>query len=281
MIIAVYLAVILCLLLLPGHTAAAARDALRIWGLDVAPSLFPYMVFSRLLARRLQAQSLAAAPLAALLGLMGGSPSGASVLAVCADRISARTLPALCALTGTVSPMFMLGTLQTWTRNAALCRMMLLSHLFGACFAGAAVYLTDGGERAAPPARKPSIAGENPLAQSIDAILQVGGCIICYSVLASLLRLLPHAQGLFGALMHGVLEVSGGMHAICRLTLPESLRAVLLAALSGFSGCSILTQNLAVLRPLGVDMRRLMGFALLRAFGAGCCMAALRALFPM
>ena len=119
----------------------------------------------------------------------------------------------------------------------------------------------------------------NPIAQSIDAILHVGGCIICYSVLASLLRFLPMLSDSTGAIVHGLLEVSGGVHALCTAATPGKLRAVLLSVLCGFSGFSILSQNHAFLAPLGVRMTQLIAFALLRAFFAGCLMAMLYARF--
>ena len=42
--------VLLSLIVFPQHTSGAAASALRIWGLDVVPSLFPYRVLCRLLA---------------------------------------------------------------------------------------------------------------------------------------------------------------------------------------------------------------------------------------
>lgn len=272
------LAVLLSLIVFPQRTSDAAASALRIWGLDVVPSLFPYMVFCRLLSSKLRERSVPAVPVAALLGLMGGSPSGASVIAAYGSRLSRRTLLALCALTGTVSPMFMLGTVLTWTKSAALCRLLLLCQLLGAACAGVVVFWACRDGSPAVSASAP-FAPVNPIAQSIDAILQVGGCIICYSVLASLLGLLPLLAGSTGAVLHGLLEVSGGVHALCAPAMPLRRRAVWICALCGFSGFSILSQNHAFLAPLGVRMTQLIAFALLRAVFSGCLTAALYALF--
>lgn len=270
--------VLLSLIVFPQHTSGAAASALRIWGLDVVPSLFPYMVLCRLLSSRLREHDVPAAPVAMLLGLLGGSPSGASVIAAYGSCLSRRVLLALCALTGTISPMFTLGTVQAWTQNTVLCRLLLLCHLLGAACAGGVVFWACKDESPAVSASAPS-APVNPMAQSIDAILHVGGCIICYSVLASLLRLLPMLSDSTGAVVHGLLEVSGGVHALCTAAIPEKLRAVSLSVLCGFSGFSILSQNHAFLAPLGVRMTQLIAFALLRAFFAGCLMAMLYAHF--
>lgn len=278
MSIAFSLLVLLSLIAFPQHTSGAAASALRIWGLDVVPSLFPYMVFCRMLSARLRERDVPAAPVAMLLGLMGGSPSGASVIVSYGSRLSRRALLALCALTGTISPMFTLGTIQTWTQSAGLCRLLLLCHLLGAACAGGVVFAACRNETRAVNV-PPPFHQVNPIAQSIDAILQVGGCIICYSVLASLLRLLPLLSNSTGAVLHSLLEVSGGVHALCAAAMPGKLRAVFVSALCGFSGFSILSQNHAFLAPLGVRMTQLIAFALLRAFFAGCLMAMFYARF--
>ena len=102
MSIAFSFVVLLSLIVFPQHTSGAAASALRIWGLDVVPSLFPYMVLCRLLSSRLREHDVPAAPVAMLLGLLGGSPSGASVLAAYGSRLSRKVLLALCALAGFV-----------------------------------------------------------------------------------------------------------------------------------------------------------------------------------
>lgn len=274
MSIAFSLVVLLLLIVFPQHTSAAASEALCIWGLDIVPSLFPYMVLCRILSGRLRECNIPAAPVAALLGLMGGSPSGASVLAAYGTHISRRDLLALCALTGTISPMFTLGPILAWTQNHKVCRLLLLSHLLGAACAGGIVFLVCKDHSPAASAALPSQTG-SPIAQCIDAILQVGGCIICFSVLAGLLRLLPRLDSGICAVLHSLLEISGGIHVLCASSIPDYPRTVCISALCGFSGFSILSQNHAFLGTLGVRMTQLIAFALLRAVLSACLTAML------
>ena len=264
------------LLLLPQPGIQAAKDALCIWSRDVVPSLFPYMVFCRLLAARLRRAHMPAAPAAAVLGMLGGSPSGASVLAAYGDRLSRRDLMSLAAMTGTISPMFLLHTVGQWAADPRLGRQLFLSHVIGALAAALCICrLWSGMPRAAcADAPGPSAeAGADPIAHSVLAILNVGGCIVFYSVIAGLAGQLPWLQGTAGAVMHAALEAAGGMHALAASSQPPVLRAVLLAAASGFSGLSILSQNLVFLRPFGVRMVHLISFGLLRGLIAGCAMA--------
>lgn len=267
------------MILMPGKAARSARDALLVWGRDVVPSLFPYMVFCRMLAAQLSCSRIPAAPVSALLGMMGGSPSGAGVLAAYSSQLSRRQLCTLCALTGTISPMFLMGTVGGWMDSPLLGRLLLSAHLSGAAFAALCVYLLT--KEAANPAQSSAqgnpelYAAPDPVAGSITAILSVGGYIVFYSVAAGLIRLLPGLPGNTDAIIHAMLEAAGGMHAITVSSYRPDAKAVWLAAASGFSGLSILSQNLFFLRPFGVRFTDLVLFGILRALGAAAAMSIL------
>lgn len=258
----------------PERTSLAARSAIRAWGLDVAPSLFPYMVFCRLLASQLQGTRLPAMAAACLLGLSGGSPSGASVLCAYAeqDEKTRRNLSALCALTGTISPMFLCGTVGCWLGSPKQGYMLLAAHLFGALTAFSLVHrLTRQRKRTL---RVPSVQppqASDPITQSVSAILGVGGCIVFFSVLAEgIACLFPQMPDILQAVLHAILEIAGGMKSITGLQLSETAKLILSSSLCGFTGLSILSQNLLILRPFGVSFGQLVRFGLLRAvFSAG------------
>ncbi len=273
--------VLLALIASPEYSLSAARDALRIWGLDVAPSLFPYMVFCRLLSENLRRSGFPAVPAVALLGLLGGSPSGASVLAAYGQTLPRKKLAALCAMTGTISPMYLMGTVGAWLRNPSLSRLLFACHALGALLCAGIVWALPAAF-ASDSSACPPISDEkkeaDPIAQSVEAILSVGGCIVVFSVLAAFVRRLPGVGGALGALIHAMLEVSGGMHALCALSLPASAQAIYLAAVSGFGGLSILSQNLVFLRPLGVSERQLLSMGMLRA---ALCALAMALLYPL
>ena len=275
---------LVALLVLPDQAAQAAREAIFVWGLDVAPSLFPYMVLCRTLTARLRTRRIPAHIVAAGLGLMGGSPSGAAGVSVCAQRegLSRRQVLPLAALTGTLSPMFLLSTLRGWTGDVRLCRLLTVSHILGALFAFAVVRLYAGKSARPHPACGPTDGAQaNPIAESVQAILSVGGCIVFFSVLAAIVRLLiPHLPDSAAAVLHAVLEVAGGARALAHAPFDPPVRAVLLAAACGFTGLSILSQNLLFFRSLGVRFSHLLVIGVLRAIGAGAAMACLMLVVP-
>ena len=276
---------LLVMLAVPEHAAQAARSALAIWGLDVAPSLFPYMVLCRTLSSNLSGRRIPAHCIASLLGMLGGSPSGAAALSACAekDHLGPDRMLCLAALTGTLSPMFLLSTVREWTKDAYLCRMLLAAHLLGALFSYAVVrlYIGKPSLSSCATAGRDQATPVNPIVESVQAILSVGGCIVFFSVIASTLTLLiPGLSKSVSAILHAVMEAAGGMRALAVAPFQRRTRAVLMAAASGFNGLSILSQNLIFLRQHGVSMRHLIVLAVLRAIGCAGAMVCLMTLIP-
>lgn len=236
MTIILYFLAIVFLLAFPAETSAAAMSAMRIWATSIVPALFPYMLFGRLLGRSLKMLNLPEGPAAAALGMLGGSPTGAALIASCSSHLSKRSIFSLCALTGTISPMFILGTLQTWTDNPTLCKRLLLCHWISACLSAWFVWIVYG-----KPKQRSLLADDanpsayaTPLSQSIDAILQVGGCVVLYSVLARMAGImiypvLPQWQ----PVLHAMLEIAGGANAIWQSSLPSKAKEVLLCTALG------------------------------------------------
>lgn len=266
MSIALYLIVILCLVLFPQDTAGFAGEALQVWGKNIVPFLFPYMVFSRLLSRSIRQKQRSLVPVSVILGMLGGSPSGAALLAACADKLSYRLLCALCALTTTISPMFILGTIQFWTNDTQLCRVLLLCHWMGAALSAGIIYVcTPNQENLAYTQNSALADSSNPIADSIDAILQVGGCIICYSVLAGMLSKIPALSSDHYMIIHAVMEISGGTHAITQSSFSRMQKSLMLCTATGFGSFSILTQNFSFLKHTGLGMGQLAFFSAVRA----------------
>ena len=158
--------------------------------------------------------------------------------------------------------------------NASLCRILLLCHWLSALLCAwiiRAMHNRNGDAVFIQPSANniPS----NPIMQSIDAILLVGGCIICCSVLSGILGKLLAMFPFLQPFTHALLEVAGGIHAICQADLPDGAKSILLSASLGFGGLSILAQNHGMLRQLGISLRQLLCFAALRAAVSALLMA--------
>lgn len=273
-----WLVILMLILYMPDVSSLAARHALEIWGLDVIPSLFPYMVLCRLIASQLQRTNLPAFPVIATLGILGGSPSGAAAISSYARQkpFSRRQLYSLCALTGTISPMFFLSTMRSWNIASSICRLLFISHIGGALLTFLCVwsFFAQARPSSVSSPGMPPDSETSPIVQSVSSVLNVGGCIVFFSVIAACfsasLAWLPEAVR---ASFHGLLEIAGGVHALS--TLPMSLKGqgLLLAAATGFSGFSILSQNAMFLKDCGVRFSHLVLLAVVRAVFSLCLMA--------
>ena len=263
----IYFLFLILFLALPEVCVYSARSALQIWSMDVIPSLFPYMVICRLISFRLRQKGVSASFVVPLLGLLGGSPAGAAALAGYAGSISKREMHTLCALTGTISPMFFLGVLSRWLGDSRLEQLLLIAHLSGALVCCACVFLFEHKfDKEYPVIETHQLSGNaDSLRQSIDAILMVGGNIVLFSVIAGLVSSLQFIPADVNAVVHALMEVAGGIHELAVLALRPIQRACILAAVSGFGGLSILFQNYSFLGSYGVKLNTLLIYGVIRA----------------
>lgn len=242
------------MLAFPQNSLDAALQALLVFARSVLPSLFPFTACMLLLT----AGRSFPLPAFVLLSLLGGSPAGARLLS------DANLPPALCRrlarMTGTMSPMFFLGTLQLWLGSAAAAQLLFACHLAAALLTG--LPLLPALRRT--PVRLPALSVSAALQQSALAMLTVGGCITLGSVGAQLLScLFPHFPAPALAFLQSLTEVTSGCKSLIALRPP--LLLPLLCAFTAFSGFSILFQNAAFWGKRGISLRELAFGGLLRA----------------
>ena len=239
-----------CMAVFPGEAAEAALGALTVFARSVLPALLPFAVCVPLLTagRRVSARLLC------LLALPGGSPTGARLFAEAAMSPGAARRCA--AMTGTLSPMFFLSTLSAWLHDPRQGAALLAVHLLSALLCGVFYRQKPQGRIALPPLSLPQ-----SLAQGGQAMLTVAGSIVLGAVAARMLACALPLPPFAAALLHALLEVTGGLHALIALGAPLPL----LAGLTGFSGLAILTQNAAYWQPGGLTYADLIKAALLRA----------------
>jgi len=263
----VYVIFMFVLTVLPEQCVCFARQAMQIWAKNVVPSLFPYMVMCRLLSNELKRMNVPVKLSVTVLGLFGGSPAGASVLAGYDGQMTKKELHSLCALTGTISPMFFLSTVTDWAKDLRLGLLLLTSNIFGAVISSAFINVFHGrnyDQRRIE--RHLRVSSESdPLHQSITAILIVGGNIVLFSVMAGYLSFIPLLSPCVHAVLHAMLETAGGVYVLSQIPMPFEHRAVLIAFTSGFGGLSILFQNLSFLKTYGIRLKHLLVYGMIRA----------------
>ena len=250
------------LLLRPGIALDAAGEACRLFALSVLPGLYPYMILLLLALAQLPPQ----APFGALvaLGWGAGSPCGAKICRARQDLWPPRRLRRLAVCCGTMSPMFLYGTLGRWLHNETAGLCVLLAVWGGGWLAAQTIRPDPAPPRLAAPPPAPPLTLGMAVEQASIALLTVCGCMVLGNVYSALIpALLP---GLPQSVRLGIsclLEVTCASQRLVQLPLPLPLRVGLLSGETGFGALALLLQNRA-LGPHGLwPLRQQLGFQLL------------------
>lgn len=256
------------MLVFPMQAADAALQALALWAQGIMPVLGPFMICMLMLSGRMGGGPW----LRLMMGWLCGSPGGARLLG--GMGLGKRAARRFAALSGTMSPMFFLGTISRWTGDPRAGAIILFSHLAGALVTG--LMLPGDRERKAVPPAPLSFSGA--LSQGANALLVIALCMMLGGIGAKMVACaLPGLPPWAAVILQCALEVTGGVQALIQLH-PPALFPLICGACS-FGGLSILMQNAAFWQGAGVKMGQL--FALRCLHGAvsfGICWAIVKIL---
>ena len=267
----VFFLVLLFLFFLSG-ILDAVRQALLLCGRSIIPSLFPFLVLSRLLTSagpppilpggRLFSRLFglpAEAFTALLIGALCGFPLGARVTA---DLYAASTLTkseaeSLSSFCNMIGPAFAVGAVGVSLFGSAGIGWLLYGiQLVSALVYGLLTVRRTKGTIVARPREKEKAEEEGVftslpsiLSDSTVSVLGICGTVLFFSAVCALPRaLLPEPAY---ALLAALLEVGNGASAAAALPLPLGL-AIAMLALS-FGGLSVFMQTAGILRQAGLS----------------------------
>ncbi len=250
----------------PSSSLEAAAQTMHAWAVSVSPSLLPFLIvmpsltceetclllsrisggFVRLL--RLPQNSTGAL----LIGFLSGSPAGAAALANVkrepSDPDGAFLRAALIA--SGASSAFLLSGVAVGMLNAPDMGVLLLRSQFASVLLAALILRSVGSDHASCSAL-PVRPKQNAVLSAMLTLLNIGGYMVLFSVLARQL------SGLISPSMEipllAVLELSGGCQALSSLNAPMNLKLPLISAASCFGGISVYAQCMSFLHPLGIN----------------------------
>ena len=284
--------VLLCALTLASDGAVdGAKAALQTCAWVIIPCLFPFLTVSLLINRLglpLWLGSKLQGPMSLLfgvsgtgagvliLGLLGGYPAGAAIIADLLERgelerEEAKKLLAFCNNSG---PAFLIGAMGIGIFHSAAAGLLLYGvHILAAFITG--LFLS-GTEQ--PPIKKEDkvfIASANlsaalpeAMTKAVPQILQICGYVVFFGAICGCLREMGILESLCGALalytpltlQHarglcmGLLELGCGIGAMAGSTLsPAAL--TLCSLITGFGGRSVCFQTAGVLQQSGIGLR--------------------------
>ncbi len=231
----------------PGEAASAALEGMKLWARAVVPVLGPFLVCMLMVSSRVNCGM----GLKTVMGWLCGSPGGARLMQ--GDGLRGKSALRAAAMTGTMSPMFFLGTVSAWLGDPAAGCLILLCHLAGALLLGLCIPHR---EKAVPRPAAPM-----PLVQALRdsalALLTVSLCMMLGCAAARLAACaFPRLPGWASTALQCALEVTGGVKATIGLGLSQP--APLVCAACSFGGLSILLQNAAFWHESGVNVGKLL-----------------------
>lgn len=281
---------LLLLFIFPAEVLAGAKSGLKLWFQIVLPTLLPFLILTNLCMELHIPELFPSFFYPVFIGLLSGYPVGAKA---CADMLGAGRLSRVQAqfylsFCNNASPMFVLNYLLLQSLSIKSCLWLPLLLFYGSTIlSGTLFYLF---HYHALKAEKEN-TGESSLFTDVRAdtgffpaldtsimtgfiiITKIGGYIILFSILASLISaFLPIAPVGKGILI-GFLEITTGINYLTGLSLPKPLLSTLTLALTTFGGLSSAAQTNSVISGSGLSIRTYLKYKALAAIiCTGLCM---------
>lgn len=279
------------LVIFSNTNLSAAKNGLVLWANSIVPSLFPFFVATELLSHTNftyylgQILNRFMKPLfnvrgegsfALIMGIISGYPIGAKIAAnfrlnnICSKEECERLL----SFTNNSGPLFIIGSVGiTMFGNSTIGFLLLITHLLASITVGIIFrfwkykYDSEVGSSNSNSNKTNDISFSNlggiignSITSSINTILLIGGFVVLFSVIISILQnsqlldiLANFINPLFdifnvptdfsSGFIAGILELTNGLNIICNIPQKRlSINIIIASFLLGLGGISILLQ---------------------------------------
>ena len=286
----IFILFLFCLIVFSSTNLYATKSGLSLWANSVVPSLFPFLVATELLSytnvvnfisKKLDRlmrpifnmPGCAAYPL--ILGMLSGYPVGAKTVChiykegLCTKREAELML----AYTNNSGPLFIIGTVGiSMFGSSTIGLILLFTHILASVSVGiifskkiGSKYKELNKDYVKVTYKNVSFSnlGEvlsNSIINSIKTVLMIGGFVVIFSVIISILKnsgilnmLTQILSPLFSnscfvsGTLSGIIELTNGLYTICNIHVKAISTNILICAfLLGFGGFSVMLQILSV-----------------------------------
>ena len=301
------LAIIFCLfcfglVLFSKTNLIAAKDGLVLWSTAVVPSLFPFFVSTELLSYTNVINYLGKwlnpimRPLfnvpgegafAFLMGLISGYPVGAKIVSNFMEQgvVTKQEAERLLAFTNNSGPLFIIGTVGiTLFGSTAIGLLLFITHIlacitvgiilrfFGTTFSFNNSYKNNFSDKSVSFSSLGDVFGKS-ITTSISTILMIGGFVVIFSVVISILN----QSGILGTLssmlspilctigfpvelikpiLSGIIELTNGVNLVANTHIKAiSVNIISTSFLLGFGGFSVLLQVFSIISKSGLSIK--------------------------
>lgn len=295
----IFLIFTLSLILFSRNNLLAAQNGLNLWANSVLPTLFPFFVATELLCKTNFVQILGKflnkfmkpifnvpgeSAIAIIMGIISGYPVGAKVVCnlyenkICSKSEAER----LIAFTNNSGPIFILGSVGVALfGDVQLGKILLITHILSSILVGLVFrfwkknqvdltfrnYNSDSKELVRV-SNLGEILGE-AIKKSISTILVIGGFVVLFSVIISILSSFEILTGIsnfftnFGipyditlSILTGIIELTNGVQVASTCYANYPFASILITSfLLGFGGLSVLLQVFAIISKSKISIK--------------------------
>lgn len=281
---------IFCLIIFSTTNLKATKSGLNLWANSVVPSLFPFLVATELLSytnavnfigRKLDKlmkplfnmPGCSSYPF--ILGMISGYPVGAkTVCQIYSEGLcTKKEAEIMLAYTNNSGPLFILGTVGiSMFGNTTIGIILLVTHILAATCVGIIFGKKLGKSKSFSSSSTRNLKSKvisfsslgevlsNSIISSIKTILMIGGFVVIFSVIISILKqsgilniisttLSPIFKNtdFISSSVTGVIELTNGLNSVCNIpTKAISVNILICSFLLGFGGISIMLQILSI-----------------------------------
>ena len=294
----------ICLVIFSNTNLSAAKNGLILWSNSIVPSLFPFFVATELLSHTNFTYYLGKVlnrfmkpifnirgegSFAFIMGIISGYPIGAKIAVnfrqnkICSKEECERLL----SFTNNSGPLFIIGTVGiTMFGNSTIGFLLLITHLLASITVGFIFRFWKYNTNSEMNSYNSYINSNdnltlsnlggiigNSITSSINTILLIGGFVVLFSVIISILKtsqlldiLANCIQPLFYLLhipekfsfgfISGIFELTNGLNTIC--SIPEkhlSINIIMASFLLGLGGFSVLLQVWSVIAKTDLSIK--------------------------
>ena len=293
-----------CLVIFSKNNLLEAKSGLVLWANSVVPSLFPFFVATELLSHTNFAYYLGRllnrfmkpifnvrgeGSFAFIMGIISGYPIGAKIAAnfrennICSKEECERLL----SFTNNSGPLFIVGTVGiSMFGNSTIGFLLLATHLLASITVGIIFRFWKSNVKCSSVKNSSYVNSKdnislsnlggiigNSISSSINTILLIGGFVVLFSVIISILQasqLLGVLSNCFKPLFNllniptefsngfisGILELTNGLNIVCNIHIKKiSINIIIASFLLGLGGISVLLQVWSVIAKTDLSIK--------------------------
>jgi len=275
----IFLIFTVSLIIFARQTLHAAKSGLDLWATAVVPSLFPFLVATELLGKTNIIYSIGKilnrfmkpifnvpgiGSFAFLMGLISGYPIGAKIIADLrtknlVTKSEAERLLSFCNNSGPLFIIATVGIIQFCDIRAGI--LLFITHLLASISVGIIFrfWKFNDKEKNTKINHMPYIKNEplgemlsDSISKAIQNILMVGGFVVLFSVVISILK----EVGANSPFIIGLLEITNGIKETATFHAVSINTAIISSAfLLGFGGISIMLQSFSIISKTDISIK--------------------------